>query len=73
MTTEGGAIQLALPKPPKSLPNTVEGLLNFLRDDIDNADNDVRMAIADLVKAYNDAPSEGTRIARSIRAFLGKL
>ena len=54
-------------------PTTVEGLLNVLRDDVDNADNDVRMAIADLVKAYNNDPTEGARIARSIRALLGQL
>jgi hypothetical protein len=43
-----------------------------LQDDISSADNDVRIAIADLVQAYKNNPEEGARIARSIRA-LGKL
>ena len=60
-------------KAAKETPTTVDGLLTLLRDDIDNADNDVRLAIADLVKAYNDDPTEGARIARSIRALLGQL
>lgn len=63
-----GATQAA-----KEMPQTIEALLASLRDDIDNADNDVRMAIADLVKAYNNDPTEGARIARSIRALLGQL
>jgi len=60
-------------KAAKEIPQTVDALLTSLRDDIDNADNDVRMAIADLVKAYNNDPTEGARIARSIRALLGQL
>ena len=60
-------------KAAKETPSTVDGLLALLRDDINSADNDVRLAIADLVKAYNDDPTEGARIARSIRALLGQL
>jgi len=47
--------------------------VTLLPDDICNADNDVRIAIADLVLAYKKDPGEGARIARSIRALLGKL
>lgn len=57
----------------KETPKTVDTLVAALQPCIDNADNDVRMAIADLVKAYNNDPSEGARIARSIRALLGQL
>ena len=52
---------------------TIETLVNLLQDDISSADNDVRIAIADLVQAYKNNPEEGARIARSIRALLGKL
>lgn len=54
-------------------PQTIETLVSLLQDDISNADNDVRIAIADLVQAYKNNPEEGARIARSIRALLGKL
>lgn len=54
-------------------PQTIEALVETLQDDINKADNDIRMAIAGLVKAYNKNPAEGERIARSIRALLGEL
>lgn len=60
-------------KAAQETPATVDALLATLQDDINNADNDVRMAIADLVKAYKNDPTEGARIARSIRALLGQL
>lgn len=63
-----GATQAA-----KEQPQTIEALLAGLREDISSVDNDVRLAIADLVKAYNNDPTEGARIARSIRALLGQL
>lgn len=54
-------------------PKTIDGLIESLHDDINNVDNDARMAIAEFVKAYKDNPTEGARIARSILAVLGKL
>jgi transcriptional regulator with XRE-family HTH domain len=55
----------------KEAPQTIDGLLLSLQDEINSADNDVRLAIADLVKAYKNDPAEGARIAKAIRAFLG--
>lgn len=60
---------LAAQEPPQS----IESLVKLLQEDISSADNDVRIAIADLVHAYQNNPEEGARIARSIRALLGKL
>lgn len=54
-------------------PTTIDSLIDSLRNDIDNADNDAKMAITEFVKAYKDNPTEGARIARSILAVLGKL
>ena len=54
-------------------PQTIEALIATLQDDIAKEDNDVRMAIADLVHAYKNDPDRGKEIARSIRVLLGKL
>ena len=63
-----GATQAALEP-----PQTIEALIATLQDDLDNEDNDVRMAIAELVHAYKNDPDRGKEIARSIRVLLGKL
>lgn len=52
---------------------TIDALLACLHDEIEQSDNDIKIAVAELVKAYKDDPNEGARIARSIRALLGQL
>ncbi|WP_265948324.1 hypothetical protein [Dechloromonas sp. A34] len=51
---------------------TVDALIDSLRDDIDNADNDENMQTAEFVKAYKDNLAERARISRSHFAVLGE-
>jgi len=63
-----GATQVA-----KEASQSIDGLLISLQKEVADADADARRAIAEFVKAYKDNPDEGSRIARSILAVLGKL
>ena len=55
----------------QGVPQTVEGLLLSLKNDIDSADQNVRLAIASLIKTYENNPQEGERIAKAILALAG--